>query len=360
MRILYVISGLKYGGAEKLLYSACRHLKAKQAYDIDLVALDSEAPLAPLFADLGVRVYFMKKSPLILLKLFTLIRKNRYKVIHTHLIHADILGRAAAWLSRIFYHPLIFSTTHDNYWFRWKKSPFCALVRAADRFLALRNDSWVLAVSETLVHTLVHHERIPQAKIRLLRNAVEIPRFTVSRERQPLVLRCLFIGRLILEKNIPFLLQAFKRLSKANVRLTIVGSGPMQSEIAGQINSLSLTDNVTMRPPVPFPDSLYQEHDALILPSRVEGLPMVVLEAFSHRLPVLGSDIPGIRDLLADGRGILFSPDDVEMCAALMRNAAQQYGSWLARADKAYAYVSANHSMTAYTGHLHNMYSGRV
>jgi len=324
------------------------------------VALDREAPLAPLFADLGVKIFFMKKSPVILLKLLTLIRKNRYEVIHTHLIHADILGRAAAWLSRMFYHPLIFSTTHDSYWFRWKQSPFCALVRAADRFFALRNDSWVLAVSETVAETLVRHEDIPPAKIHLLRNAVEVPLSAVSREQQLHVLRCLFMGRLIPEKNISFLLQVFARIAKANLRLTIIGDGPLQSVLADQISTLSLADHVTMQPPVPFPDTLYDEHDLFILPSRVEGLPMVVLEAFSHRLPVLGSDIPGIRDLLADGRGTLFPLQDVDACAALLQNAAQQYSRWLAQADKAFEYVSANHSMTAYTRRLHNMYSGRI
>lgn len=360
MKILYIISGLKYGGAEKLLYATCKYLKAEFKVDIDLVALDGEAPLAPLFADLGVRIYYMKKSPVILLKLITLIVKNRYEVIHTHLIHADIFGRAAAWLSRMFYHPLIFSTTHDNYWFRWKKSPFCALVRAADRFFALRNDSWVLAVSETIADTLVRHERIPQTKIRLLRNAVEIPSSTVSRESQPQVLRCLFMGRLIPEKNIHFLLQVFARLARANLRLTIAGDGPLQSELAERINTLFLADHVTMQPPVPFPDTLYDEHDLFILPSRVEGLPMVILEAFSHRLPVLGSDIPGIRDLLVDGRGTLFPLNDVDACAALLQNAAQQYSGWLARADTAFEYVAANHSMTAHARRLHNLYCGRI
>lgn len=52
MKILYIISGLKYGGAEKLLYATCKYLKAEFKVDIDLVALDREAPLAPLFADL--------------------------------------------------------------------------------------------------------------------------------------------------------------------------------------------------------------------------------------------------------------------------------------------------------------------
>jgi glycosyltransferase involved in cell wall biosynthesis len=360
IRILYIISGLKYGGAEKLLYSTCKCLKAEFQADIDLISLDRDAPLAPLFAEMGVRVFFMKKSPFILLKIITLIQKNRYQVIHTHLIHADILGRTAAWFSRIFYHPLLFSTTHDNYWFRWKKSPFCALVRAGDRFLAKRKDSWVLPVSETIFETLVHHERIPQNRIHLLRNAVEIPQLLVKRGRHPQKLRCLFIGRLIPEKNVSFLLQVFSQLASDSVHLTIVGSGPLEPEIAESTRVLKLADRVTLKPPVPFPDSLYREHDVMILPSLVEGLPMVVLEAFSHGLPVLGSDIPGIRDLLADGRGTLFPVNKVEFLTDLLQHAGQYYDTWLRQADNARDYVLAHHSMAGYTARLYEMYSGTI
>jgi glycosyltransferase involved in cell wall biosynthesis len=327
---------------------------------MDLISLDREAPLAPLFAELGVKVYYMNKSPLIILKIITLIKRNRYEVIHTHLIHADILGRTAAWLSRVFYYPLIFSTTHDNYWFRWKKSPFCALVRAADRFLATRRDSWVLPVSETIEETLVQHERIPQNRIRLLHNAVEIPTSTVKRQRPLQPLRCLFIGRLIPEKNVQFLLQVFGRLGEAQARLTIVGSGPLEADIAERISALQLEDRVTMRPPIPFPVSLYREHDVMILPSLVEGLPMVVLEAFGEGLPVLGSDIPGIRDLLTDGRGTLFPLNDVESLIGLVQHAEQLYDNWMDRAARARSYVMANHSMTGYAARLFEMYSGRI
>jgi glycosyltransferase involved in cell wall biosynthesis len=360
MKILYIISGLKYGGAEKLLYYTCKGLKARYPVTIDVICLDPAVGLAPLFAEIQVPVVIFKKNPFVLLKLFKLISRERYDIVHTHLIHADTFGRTAALLCRILYHPLIFSTTHDNYWFRWQKSIRGHLVRMVDRWLALAEDSQVLPVSPAIQRTLLQHEKIPTHKVTLLLNAVEIPRNFPKRERDASTgLHCLFIGRFIDEKNIPCLLRALKLISDESITCTLVGEGPLESNIKSMIKELKLQKQINLVKPVTDPERLYRQHDVLVLPSHLEGLPMVILEAFSRRLPVIGADIPGIRELLSDNRGQLFPNNDSKALARALEQMKSGANLYSTMVEFAFEYVCKNHSIDGYCEKLFEFYQGK-
>ncbi len=357
-RICYIISGLRYGGAEKLLFYTCRSLSRRHAVDIDIICLDPVVELAPSFTGIGVPVLALKKNFLSLIKLITLIASKRYEIIHTHLIHADTLGRIAALCCRSFYHMRIFSTTHDNYWFRHDRSLIGKLVRSGERWLARRKDSWILPVSETIKQTLMNHERIPAEKIIPLFNAVEIPACAVKRKKETdQGLRCLFIGRFIHEKNIPCLLKAMALLADPNMTLTMAGDGPLREPVEQWIKELGLQQNVRLAGTVRDTDALYQTHDVLILPSRLEGMPMVILEAFSWQMPVIAADIPGIRELVGQERGVLFTPDNVSALAQAIGYVNTHYEQMSDRTDHALAFVREHHSMERYVDSLYRLYT---
>jgi glycosyltransferase involved in cell wall biosynthesis len=105
-----------------------------------------------------------------------------------------------------------------------------------------------------------------------------------------------FVGRLSPEKNIPTLLQCAKALP--NISFVIVGEGPQKSplqQMAGQMKNvffIGQVDNV---------EKFYAAFDVLMLPSLVEGLPLVLLEAMATGTPVITSDVGAISEIVNDG-----------------------------------------------------------
>lgn len=127
------------------------------------------------------------------------------------------------------------------------------------------------------------------------------------------------IGRLSPEKNHALLLNAFAQLVKKypQARLIILGEGPLRSALEQQIVQLHISHAVLL-PGIrnnPFP--LLSRSDCFVLPSAYEGLGMVLLEAMALNKPIIATDIPPVRELLAPGYGYLIEPSVDELTAAM-------------------------------------------
>ncbi|MFH0823847.1 MAG: glycosyltransferase family 4 protein [Pseudomonadota bacterium] len=126
---------------------------------------------------------------------------------------------------------------------------------------------------------------------------------------------CLFMGRFVERKRPDFLLrnwQAMERLH-GSAELVVVGSGMGQHDsIETQLVSLAASTPYTIFKDVTeYPEHYYRACDLLLLPSSREGQPNVLMEMMACGNPVVGSDIPGIRELLHHGvTGLLFPADN--------------------------------------------------
>jgi glycosyltransferase involved in cell wall biosynthesis len=137
------------------------------------------------------------------------------------------------------------------------------------------------------------------------------------------IFQILSVGYLIERKGFEYLIRAMPHVLEehANARLKIVGSGPMESELKELIYELELGDEVEIVKNVSDDELLiaYNSSDLFVLPSIVdsqgntEGLGVVLLEAMACRLPVIGSDVGGIPDIIQDGNtGILVPEKDID------------------------------------------------
>ncbi len=130
----------------------------------------------------------------------------------------------------------------------------------------------------------------------------------------------LYVGNLIPRKGVRYLIDALHRLPPTiPAKLLILGEGSDRAKLEAQVRELGLDGRVTMPGRVPEPDLHRAFHNAkvLVLPSIVdqrgdtEGLGVVLLEALSYRVPVIGSAIGGITDIIVDGEtGLLVPPED--------------------------------------------------
>jgi len=151
-------------------------------------------------------------------------------------------------------------------------------------------------------------------RVIVLRCGVSLPAEPARRTGgEPVRIVC--VGRLSPEKGHPGLLDALARLRRVTPapRVAFVGDGSLRAALESRARELGLADTVEFLGARPEPEvmSLLAGADLFVLPSLMEGLPVVLIEAMSLGLPVVAPRVAGIPELIADEReGLLFTPSD--------------------------------------------------
>lgn len=131
-------------------------------------------------------------------------------------------------------------------------------------------------------------------------------------------LRVLCVGRLVPEKGQALLIEAASVMRDAGrpVKLTFVGGGPDDQMLGDEAHRRLLGDDVTFTGPVGQDElpAVFTRHDVFCLPSFAEGVPVVLMEAMAAGLPVVGTRIAGVPELVEHGQtGLLVAPGRVDL-----------------------------------------------
>lgn len=190
------------------------------------------------------------------------------------------------------------------------QSAAAALTTAVNR----RRGSWSNGVDRFLALTEFARSRViagglPPDKVETKPNFVPDPG---SRPAPPSEShQVLFVGRITAEKGIGTLIEAWLRAAPAGLELVVAGDGPLYAELSARdlpgITMLGRVDRAGVQ------ELMFQSR-ALLFPSEwYEGMPMTLLEAFSSGLPVMGSDLGSMTEMLAPfGSGWLATPGSAE------------------------------------------------
>ncbi|GII62239.1 hypothetical protein Skr01_23240 [Sphaerisporangium krabiense] len=159
----------------------------------------------------------------------------------------------------------------------------------------------------------------PRGPIMRIPNAVEAGDGRHSSGRNPVVAAA---GRLVAQKGFDMLIPAFAQVARRHPewRLRVFGTGPKKAALAALIEEHGLGDHVTLMGRSTTLQDELADASVYALSSRFEGLPMVMIEAMTHALPVVAFDCPtGPADVLTHGRdGLLVPPGDVDALAAAL------------------------------------------
>lgn len=180
----------------------------------------------------------------------------------------------------------------------------------------------ILAVSNAMYDGAIAMGVAPE-RVEILR--LGVPEFEWTTSEQVLnsgPTRFLFIGSLTARKGVDVLIQAFALAAACEeMSLRIVGDGPLMIRVRQLIDELDLNARVELTglvPPAALQDQ-FALSDALVLPSRSEGLGLVCVEAMMAGLPVLASDIPGPREVVDNGvTGMLVPAGDPAVLSGAM------------------------------------------
>ena len=318
-RLAILLPGLYDGGAERILLNLAEGIAAR-GFPVDLVLARAEGPyMAEIPA--SVRVIDLK-APRVLMCLPALIRYLRTER-PTALLSALYVNIIALWAKRITglpqrlvlsEHNTLTSVSSGEKDLRWKLYPELA------RWFYPWADG-IVAVSKGVASDLELAARLSPGRIQVIYNPIVTPDLQKKSQtilehpwfgkgESPVVLG---VGRLTAQKAFSVLIEAFAQVRKSQpVRLLILGEGEERPMLEAQIRKLGLEQDVDLPGFVanPYP---YMAHAALfVLSSRWEGLPTVLVEAMSLRIPVIATDCPsGPREILGDSQyGQLVPVDD--------------------------------------------------
>ena len=135
-------------------------------------------------------------------------------------------------------------------------------------------------------------------------------------------------------KGFDLLIQAFALFAKNHQdwNLDIVGDGPEKEQLEHMIVENGLDERIKLHPFTNNIQSYYSSASIYVLSSRWEGMPLVLVEAMSHGLPVIASDIPTCQEVLGDF-GIFFKNGDIQELAQRLEDAT--YLDWQQKSDEA-------------------------
>ena len=182
--------------------------------------------------------------------------------------------------------------------------------------------------SKTLLHIARSRYRIAPAKIKFIRNGIDIGRFRPDTNRElrgQLGLRdgellFGFVGKFRPEKNLPFLLQAFAKAGLPQARLALTGAGPVREELASLASHLGIQNRVIFVPPTNNPAPVFNAFDVFVMSSLTGQTPNALLEAMASGLPVVSTDVGDVRDLLgASGSPQIAPLGDIRAYADCLR-----------------------------------------
>ncbi len=292
-RILIVTPTSKLGGAERNI-ALLADAMPRDRYQFSLATTFGTEDLNRKFKDLGLDAeefrYF--ENPSRILDLFSYVKKIKPDLIHSFLLR----GNWIAWaLSRRFPDiPWIASERGlDILRPPWK-------ARANRFFLSKAN--LVLAVSEPVKEILIKRDRLPESLIEVMHGGIPpalpslpLPWQKLSRPR------LVTLAHLRSEKNVELSIKAlaYIRSKGIDASLTLIGDGAERPKLTKLASGLNL--DVNFAGDLPEGRRLLSHFDLLIIPSKEEGFPNVMLEAWQAVLPVLSTDTGGAHEISGSG-----------------------------------------------------------
>ena len=317
MTVAHVVLTLDHGGLEHLVIQLSVQLQRRGIRSVIVVLTDGA--LVGEARRQGIDVFVLGKREgldlTVIPRLARVLRRERADVVHSHNFAPLNYGTLAAKLCGL----RTLNTRHGR-----------AAITASRLIWALTDG--VIAVSEDAKRELLAHNRIAAHKVHVVLNAVDT---TVYRERRGGVLRRIelglpegvpivgTVGRLSPEKDHATLLEAVKMMRDAGstAHLAIVGGGPLEAALTTQVEALGLQESVHMlgfRTDVPAVLSLL---DVYVLPSRMEGVSLTLLEAMSAGLPVVATRVGGNPEVVVEGAtGLLVEPGEPRQLAAALQS----------------------------------------
>jgi len=271
-----------------------------------------------------LQIQFLSKFSLkTVWRIHKIISHLRPNIIHVHGTKAGWLGRLAAFLNR---RGKLVWTSHLLPEEFFSALPFFQknLFPWLHYFLNLTTDRFI-ALSNYQAQSMVKKPFFSKKKIKIIPNGVSPHQFPLDgkesfkkfKRKNGIKNGEIIIGtavRLSPQKSVDTLIKAFfelkKRAERPTPKLLIIGDGEQRQALEILVQELNLNSSVIFTGFLPDASAMIKIFDLFILPSKFEGMPLSILEAFAAEVPVIASKVSGIPELITEGEtGWLVKPE---------------------------------------------------
>jgi glycosyltransferase involved in cell wall biosynthesis len=267
-------------------------------------------------------------------KIKEIIQEYKPDIVHTHASKAGAIGRRAAYACKV---PVIVHTFHGHVFHSYFGKLKSSLFKYIERRLA-RKSTAIVAISEIQKKELSEiHKICPKDKIHIVPLGFDLQKFQENfnekrektREHYRLnenEVAIAIIGRLTKIKNHAFFLDVVTKLlenGQKNAVYFIVGDGELKEEIQERVNQLKATFDVDIRLTSWIKDiaTFNAGMDVICLTSDNEGTPVSLIEAQASNVPVMTTNVGGVRDIVLEGKtGYVINKGDLEEYAKKLGN----------------------------------------
>ena len=355
-RVVYLNSAADVGGGEKWMLALADGLDHARYASAFVVACEGRFADEVRRRGYPATVIDLTRlvSPQALVTLVHHFRQARPDLVHTAGARASFYGRAAAWLAGV---PAVVSSVHtsiaDYEVAGWRRGIYLGLDRASAR-VARR----LIATSEAVAADLVARGQAPRDKVVTIPNRPD-PRDLVP-TRPPAVVRHELgagpdealigvVARLAEQKGVADFLDAAAELDgRPGWRAVVVGDGPLRADLEARARRLGLARRCRFVGTRTDLGDLLAALDLLVVPSRSEGLPYLVLEAMLAGTPLVVTEVGGIPEVLVDRvHGVLVPARDPARLARAIARCLDQPEGARARAAAARRHAEARFSLRA-------------
>ncbi len=319
-RVLVLIKSLGLGGAEQLVVHMMRH-RDRERFDYEVAyILEAENALVPELEAAGLRVHSLgarsNRDLAWMPRLRSLLLQREYDIVHFHLPYAAVGGRMVVLTLPRRRRPALVSTEHTM----WNR---LALVWRVLNGATIRLDDRVLTVSEAARRTM---PQSLQRRVQVVIHGIEPGPVRAAMEGREALRRdvrgefglldgeflALTVANLRPEKGHDVLLEAARLTADRSVpvRFVAAGHGPLRDELEAERARLGLRDRFRFAGQRSDVLRLLAGADFFVLPSRQEGLPVVIMEATCAGVPLVVTSVGELPLLFTNGVDALVVPPD--------------------------------------------------
>ena len=283
--------------------------------------------VTPVLIDELVREPNIKSDRQAYKRLKEIIREFKPDIVHTHASKAGALGRKAASACKV---PVIVHTFHGHVFHSYFGNLKTTLFKLIERNLA-RKSSGIVAISAIQKKELTEiHKICPAEKVKVIQLGFDLLPFKEKRETQREAVREKYglkesdiaigiVGRIAAIKDHPFFLDVIERVlnnTTNSIKVFIVGDGPDRGAIEERVLEINEKFQYVIKMTSWIKDigTFNAGMDIICLTSKNEGTPVSLIEAQAANIPVVTTDVGGVRDIIdVDQTGFIVPQGDVEM-----------------------------------------------
>lgn len=319
-KIAIITGSLVTGGAEAMVSQLVVNID-RSKYDVILICTykSVDSPIEKFLKKNNIPITFLNKEGGLDFNAFsTLLKLN--KILYNYnpdIVHSHLHGAIYVIPFILLHRSKLVHTLHTL-----PEKEFSRVIQYILKFYYVIGKGVLVTVSPQNQKETMKYYNLSESKVKMIYNPVEVSKYyrKIHRENEFVLVN---VGRQDKNKNQQLIISAFEKINSRyknlNLRLILVGDGECNNDLQNLARTYKLEKKIIFTGIVSNIEDFLAEADVFILSSKYEGLPLSILEAMAAGLPIISTDVGGIKDIVTNN-GILINEGSIEELVEAMQN----------------------------------------